>query len=64
MERNEMTKNKRYDVAKELTGGEIPDWKFQQQLKNLIMMLEDMHQNRPLMTVADMLDNLHSLGER
>lgn len=54
----------RYEIAKTLAGGEIPNWKFQRQLENLTNIMVDIHENRPLMTVNDILLMLVSLQDR
>ncbi len=47
--------NREYKVAKKLVGGEIPEWRFEQQLTALINIITDVHQARPLMKVNDIL---------
>lgn len=53
----------RYEVAKALAGGEIPQWQFQNQVRNLLMVIDDMHQCRPLMPLGDILRVIVTLGK-
>lgn len=54
-------KQTRFEIARELAGGEIPDWKFENQLKALVNIIEDIHDARPLMSIHNILHMLNEI---
>lgn len=53
-------KQTRFEVARELVGGEIPEYVFERQLEALVNVIKDIHESRPLMSVHNIL---HLLNE-